>query len=164
MRKMYVFAAAAVLAFSSCERENVTEPSGSSSNVSTSGVSATGSTKNPIGIDLIGFQFLELCSLDLWTTISGTLVFNITRDGSPQPMGIYNFVLRDPGGILYRPGYELRIEPFSLSGHAGNTNIYKLKFIPHGVYDKKLLALVTVAGKGNDEYTIALDSGALECR
>jgi len=162
MKKILVFATVAFVAFNSCRKEATTRLPGNVQTLSKSTVSASGNIEDFIGVDLTGFQLLDMCSHEIWTTLSGTAVFYIGRDGTFKSIDIYNFVFQDRNATRYRGEYNLDLEPMTWFGGLNNT--YKVIFNPqNGGSNKTLLALTRINAKENGLYTILIDSGTIEC-
>lgn len=163
MRKILIFASVIFLAFYSCKREITIDSPASFQILSTPTVSASGIISEPLGVDLTGFQLLEMCSSEICPTISGTVVFYIASDGNLKPLCVYNLVFRHRNTILYSGEYSVDLQPFTLFGEPGNT--YKLTLTPRGTSTNKVLfALVHISFKENGVYTIQIDGGAIKCR
>ena len=162
MRKILIFATVTLVAFYSCKKETATN---SLSNLQTSSkhtVSACGLMTEPLGVDLTGFQLLDMCSSEISTTISGNVVFYIAPDGTFKPLCVYNLVFRYRNTAICRGDYSVNLEPFTLFGEVGNT--YKLIFTPRGIStDKVILALVHINVRENGFYNIQIDSGTIKC-
>ena len=166
MRKILIFAIAAFLVFYSCKRETATNSpdnlQGNLQILSTPTVSASGIMTEPLGVDLTGFQLLDICSSEICPTISGTVVFYIASDRTVKPLCVYNFVYRYKNTNIYRGEYTADLEPFTLFGETGNT--YKLTINPRGnSINKVILALVRITFKENGVYAVQIDSGAIKC-
>ena len=157
MRKILIFAAVVFFAFYSCKKETATNSAGNLQTLSTPTVSASGIMTEPLGVDLTGFQFLDKCSYELYTTISGTVVFYFEPGGNFKPLCVYNLVYGYRNTAIYRGEYNVDLELFT-----GNT--YKLFLNPRGISTNKvLLALVRINFKENGIYTIQIDSGTRKC-
>ena len=162
MRKILIFATIAFFAFYSCKKETVSNSPGNLQALSKPAVSASGIMTEPLGVDLTGFQLLDMCSSEICTTVSGTVVFYIAPDGNLKPLCVYNLVFRYRITTIYRGEYSVDLEPFTLFGEVGNT--YKLILTPRGgSTNKVLLALVRINVKENGVYTVQIDSGAIKC-
>ena len=142
-------------------KETATGSPGHLQTLSTSTV-ATGTRSEPLGVDLSGFQLLDMCSSEICSAISGTVVFYLASDGNLKPLGIYNFVYRYRTATVYRGEYTAALEPLSLLGELSTT--YKLTISPRGTSTNKvILALVRINVKENGAYTVQLESGAIKC-
>jgi hypothetical protein len=162
MRKILVFATAVLFAFYSCKKETPAKSTGNSLPFSTSTVSGTGIRTEPLGVDLAGFRLLNMCSNEIRTTISGTVVFYITTNGNFESLGVYNFAYGDGNATVHRGEYSVYLEPFTQFGEVRNT--YKLTLTPRGVsINKVVYALVQINARENGMYTVLIDSGAIEC-
>jgi len=162
MRKILIFATVASFAFCSCKKETATNSPGNLQTLLKPTVSASGIITEPLGVDLTGFQLLDMCSSEICSTISGTVVFYFAFDGTVKPLCVYNFVYRYRNTTLYRGEYTADLEPFTLFGEVSNT--YKLTINPRGISTNKvILALVHIALKENGVYTVQIDSGTIKC-
>jgi len=162
MRKILIFVSVVFFAFCSCKKESTTNLPGNLQTLSTSTVSASGIMTEPLGVNLTGFQLLDMCSSEICPIISGTAVFYIAPDGAFKPLCVYNLVFRNRNNTLCRGEYCVDLEPFTLFGEVRNT--YKLVLSPRGVSSNKvLLALVQVNFEENGMYIIRIESGAIKC-
>jgi len=162
MRKILVFATVAFFAFYSCKKETTTTNTPVNLEIlSKPTVSASGIMTEPLGVDLTGFQLLDMCSSEICPTISGTVVFYIASDGTVKPLCVYNFVYRYRNTI-YRGEYTADLAPFTLFGEVSNT--YKLTINPRSISTNKvILALVRITVKENGVYTVQIESGSIKC-
>lgn len=163
MGKILLFATAAIFVFYSCKKDTAPKSFNDLQTLPTSTVTANGIVNEPVGVDLTGFQLLDLRSNEIWTTLSGTVVFLIASDRNVKPLGVYNFVFQDKKAVVYRGGYSLVIEPFN--GFGQSKDIFKLTFTSQNIsINRKLLALMEINVKEDGTYTLLIDSGTIEFR
>ena len=123
-----------------------------------------GSSTNLSVLILPAFNFwTSVPTKEIWTTLSGTVVFLIASDRNVKPLGVYNFVFQDKKAVVYRGGYSLVIEPFN--GFGQSKDIFKLTFTSQNIsINRKLLALMEINVKKDGTYTLLIDSGTIEFR